>query len=342
MIRLRTNGRVDRMDAIPAQTPDSSRQSAKCSPGVDPGAAPDLYLVEVLGPGEAAGILEEILAAEGMAGAVEGGSEGKDAVRALLWFEKQDDARSAASRLRRRLEEFAEFAPIMRHCELRTGVTRGREWTEEWKRWFGPVEVSSRLVIKPSWASWEARPGQIVVELDPGMCFGTGRHPTTQGCLRLLDAVRLEFGAGVSFLDAGCGSGILSLAASRLGFAPVVAFDHDGDAVRVSRENALRAGVTVDAFVADVRRFAPARPFRVVAANILAPVLIEAAEALCRCLDWQSTSVLILSGLLTDEAERVEQPFLRSGIRRAAPPYVIENWATLAFSTGPIQLDLGA
>src|SRR5579863_10069748 len=127
------------------------------------------------------------------------------------------------------------------------------DWAESWKRHFKPIEVkvtakktsmkgSSEplsLLVKPSWSKQRAAKRQAVVVLDPGLSFGTGQHPTTSFCLHEIVAHR-QSGTAQSFLDIGTGSGILAIAAAKMGYTPVQAFDFDPECVRVSRENARK------------------------------------------------------------------------------------------------------
>ena len=117
-----------------------------------------------------------------------------------------------------------------------------RDWAESWRRHFKPLEVGSALLVKPSWSRRRPRAGQAVVVLDPGLSFGTGQHPTTAFCLRQVAACR-DPRRPQSFLDIGTGSGILAIAAAKLGYSPVEAFDNDPVAVRRARDNARRNGV---------------------------------------------------------------------------------------------------
>lgn len=115
------------------------------------------------------------------------------------------------------------------------------DWAESWKRFFKVEWVSKRIVVKPPWKRVAPRPGRVVVEIEPGMSFGTGQHATTRSCLRLLDELAGKNPG--SLLDVGCGSGILAIAGAKLGFDPVLAVDNDPMAVRIARENARRNGV---------------------------------------------------------------------------------------------------
>ncbi|HWD39642.1 MAG TPA: 50S ribosomal protein L11 methyltransferase [Fimbriimonas sp.] len=123
--------------------------------------------------------------------------------------------------------------------EVRTGPLEEVNWEEAWKQFFKPRRVGTCFMVVPSWESYETSPGDILLLLDPGQAFGTGDHPTTRMCLELLEELDLD---GIRVADVGCGSGILAIAAAKLG-ARVRAFDIDPIAVEVAKENAERNGV---------------------------------------------------------------------------------------------------
>jgi ribosomal protein L11 methyltransferase len=221
-------------------------------------------------------------------------------------------------RFRRRLQrELPHWlgAAAPRPSALRLQRLRRRDWSEHWKRFFRLQRVSSRLLICPSWRRYRPRAGEAVLALDPGMSFGTGRHGTTRACLEFLDALAADLGP-VPFLDAGCGSGILALAAAKLGYAPVYAFDHDPQAVACARENLSRNGAAeaVVPVVADLAGFRPPQAVRVVAANLLAPLLLAHAETLVACLDAARGGFLLLSGILREQYAEVRARFQALGL----------------------------
>lgn len=169
------------------------------------------------------------------------------------------------------------------------------DWDERWKQWHQPVTVGPLRVAPP----WDAEPGDIVI--DPGQAFGTGGHATTRLCLELL----LEVAPAGAFADWGCGSGVLAIAAARLGWSPVTAVDYDPLAVHATRANALVNGVEVEVGQVNLRtESGPAAP--TVCANLLKPLLIEVAAALT-----DPPEHLIVSGLLDHEADAVAAAFAR-------------------------------
>ncbi|MCL1887475.1 MAG: 50S ribosomal protein L11 methyltransferase [Kiritimatiellaeota bacterium] len=186
-------------------------------------------------------------------------------------------------------------------------------WRESWRRFFHVTRVSPRVVIRPVWEPYDARPGEVVVDMEPGMSFGTGSHGTTRACLQFLDALALE-NPSRSVLDMGCGSGILSIAAQKLGFAPVAGFDNDPDAVGIARENArLNNAPGIDFFTADLTR--ADRRADVVVANILAPVLVEHAARIAQSVARSPGAALVVSGILDEQYPAVLAAFQTLGFR---------------------------
>lgn len=147
-------------------------------------------------------------------------------------------------------------------------------WAESWKQFFKPRRVGQRWVIQPTWEEFEAQPDDRVIILDPGQAFGTGDHPTTRGCLELLEEIEVS---GRRVADIGCGSGILSVGAAMLGASVVDAVDVESQSVESSRENAARNGVEVNVF--EGRGFAPLAPgqYDIVLSNIISAALISIA-----------------------------------------------------------------
>jgi ribosomal protein L11 methyltransferase len=169
-------------------------------------------------------------------------------------------------------------------------VVEDEDWEQSWRRNFQPIRISQELTISPP---WKAEPGDIILE--PGMAFGTGEHPTTLYCLR---GVARWARPGHRCLDVGCGSGVLALAAARLGMV-ARGTDIDPEAVRVARENAAVNRLDVsfdDQDISQVRE-----RYELVVANLFAEVLIRLAPELTRV----SSGTLVLAGILADRADRV-------------------------------------
>jgi ribosomal protein L11 methyltransferase len=194
-----------------------------------------------------------------------------------------------------------------------SGTEVADDWAERWRCFHGPVLVGGRLWVRPPWSP----PSEVALDLcvDPGQAFGTGAHPTTRLSLELL----LELEPGGSFADLGCGSGVLAIAAAKLGFAPVRAVDNERAAVEATRENAAANGVVLDRVERwDLRREPPPAAGTVVA-NLTRPLLLEVARRMA-----EPPRELIVSGLLEEEADEVTAAFasLRLRDRRADAGWV--------------------
>ena len=226
----------------------------------------------------------------------------------------------------------------IRRCGLNTGAgiislhkINRRDWAESWKRHFKPIQISSALLIRPSWSKRRPRKGQAVVVLDPGLSFGTGQHPTTAFCLQRL-AARREQGKRQSVLDIGTGSGILAVAAAKLGCAPVHAFDSDPDAVRIARANARRNRVLdkIRFRRADLTRLAwrGALKHDVVCANLISSLLISQRRRIISLL--KSDGMLVLAGILKTEFPQVQRAYERAGFKLAVSK-TEKEWRSGAF-----------
>lgn len=191
-----------------------------------------------------------------------------------------------------------------------------QDWAESWKRHFRPIEIGSALLVKPSWSKRRMRAGQRVVVLDPGLSFGTGHHPTTAFCLEQVAAHR-RAKATQSFLDIGTGSGILAIAAAKLGYARVEAFDCDPESVRVARANAQKNRVTGRILVSrkDLKRLPSTvkRRYDVICANLTADLLTAESGRIVSRL--KPGGVLVLAGILAVEFPRTRRVYKRVGLR---------------------------
>jgi len=173
------------------------------------------------------------------------------------------------------------------------------DWHERWRAFHRPVTVGGRLHVRPPWSPPPAEPGVVDLVIDPGQAFGTGAHPTTQLCLALL----LELEPDGAFVDLGCGSGVLAIAAAKLGWAPVLGLDHEDESVRATLDNAGRNGAAaVEARRFDLLRDGPAPGAPTVAANLLRPLLEHLADT---GFAGGPPRALVAGGLLRAEAAPV-------------------------------------
>jgi len=209
--------------------------------------------------------------------------------------------------VRQRRAVLSALAPLA--ATVLTRWLREEDWAEAWKAFFPVLRVSRRLVICPAWRSYHARVGEAVIRLDPGMAFGTGQHATTLMCLRALEET-VQPGANV--LDLGTGSGILALAAARLGAANVLALDSDPVAVRAARENVRLNGLEAVVRVEEGTLDAALGPFDVIAVNISAAVIVDLAGAMAAAL--KPGGVLIAGGFSGERAAPVAAALTAGGL----------------------------
>ncbi|MFZ1863111.1 MAG: 50S ribosomal protein L11 methyltransferase [Polyangiales bacterium] len=173
-----------------------------------------------------------------------------------------------------------------------------QDWSIEWRRGFGPQRIGERLLLRPSWEQAESLPGDVVLTIDPENAFGSGDHETTRLVLAFLER---RIAGGEHVLDVGCGSGILSIAAVRLGAESAVAIDIDPDAVAVARRNAELNAVVHRVSVSSEPLIDVGGVYDVVLANIETRILIDMPDALCARV--APGGFLVLSGILVEERD---------------------------------------
>ena len=193
------------------------------------------------------------------------------------------------------------------------------DWADRWQDFHKPLLVGDRLWLRPSWEP--GREGAVDVVVDPGRAFGTGAHPTTRLCLELL----LELEAGGGLTDLGTGSGVLAIAAAKLGWEPVAGFDHEPAALEAATANAKANGVEISFGAANLREELPPLAPTVVA-NLTAPVLAQIADRLPA-----PPQRLICSGVLVGEAEGVSDAFRRAGLQETVRRADAE-WVAISFA----------
>lgn len=218
-----------------------------------------------------------------------------------------------------------------------TGSIPDEDWRYAYRKYFKTDVVSPRLAVVPEWemAGFTPAPGQRTLILDPGMAFGTGRHATTRACLEYVDALAVE-NADRSFLDVGCGSGILAIAAALEGFRDVAGFDIDPDAVQNANENAAKNGLSLrfvrgdlsnKSTLPDVRKTGD-RAFDVVVANVLGPILIQFAPQIAPLV--AADGRLVLSGILDELYPDVAAAYAALGFAECSSK-LIGEWRTGLF-----------
>ncbi len=189
-----------------------------------------------------------------------------------------------------------------------TQGVKEEDWAENWKQYYKPFRLGEHMVVKPTWEHWDASPSDLIIEIDPGMAFGTGTHETTAMCVQLIE----KYYRGGSLLDVGTGSGILAIAAARLGARGIVAVDIDPDAVRVAKENVAHNGLenAIEVRQGDLLQGLSQR-FDFAVANILAPVICMLAAPLKKHLTPGGR--FVCSGIIAEAEGDVNAALLAAG-----------------------------
>ena len=221
---------------------------------------------------------------------------------------------------------------ISRLCSLSSleeRVMEEGEWMELWKSHFSVLHMG-RIVVRPPWLEYAAKAGEVVIGMDPGMAFGTGHHPTTRACLELLEDLGHP---GMDVLDVGCGSGILSIAAAKLGARSVFALEIDSESLRVVKQNIRDNGTGQNIRVAEgslPHADVQADNFDIAVANISSKVVSEVSGELVRAV--RPGGKIIASGMLLDNKEAVEQALTSAG-GSLEKTVVDGDWVTIVAST---------
>jgi ribosomal protein L11 methyltransferase len=190
-----------------------------------------------------------------------------------------------------------------------TGTEVDDDWAERWREFHRPVLIADRVFVRPPWV--------MDLVIDPGQAFGTGAHPTTRLSLELLLDIRPKG----PLVDLGCGSGVLAIAAAKLGFSPITALDHDPASIEATGDNARANGVTLERVERYDLRTAPAPVAPVITANLMRPLLLRVAELMP-----EQPETLIVSGLLEGEEEGVTAAFAPLPERRRLR---LQGWSAL-------------
>jgi ribosomal protein L11 methyltransferase len=252
--------------------------------------------------------------------------EGAGRLRAYLPRDERLGGRLAE--LRRRLDGLGEHFPGPVGWRIELAEVAEADWATAWRAHWRPRRVGRRLVVVPAWHDYRPAPGDVVLRLDPGMAFGTGEHASTRLALAALERELAAAPPGeLTVGDLGTGSGILAVAAARLGAAAVWAVDVDPLAVRVAAENAARNGVAARVRVAAGGPEAIPEPVHLLVANLTADLHVELAGAEASRL--RPGGRLLASGVVAGEAERVRAALAAAGLRPTAER-AAEGWVLIA------------
>ena len=232
-----------------------------------------------------------------------------DTVKITAYYPEHVDIDAVEKEVAQRLSALSDFGVNAGDIHYDTQELAEQDWAENWKKYYEPTRISHDLTIVPSWTDYEAKTGEKIIRLDPGMAFGTGTHPTTKMSLFALEQV---LRGGETVLDVGTGSGVLSIASSLLGAKSIYAYDLDEVAVRVAQENIdLNAGTeNIHVATGNLLQGVDIQADFIVA-NILADILINMTEDAYRLV--KDEGYLIMSGIISEKWEMVRESAEKAG-----------------------------
>lgn len=233
-------------------------------------------------------------------------------------------------RIKSAINDLPKFGLDSGSGEITVKYAEDEDWAEAWKQSFRTIRIGKRLVVKPTWEELAPEPGDVVLELDPGMAFGTGHHASTKLCLELLEKYMKR---RMVVVDFGTGSGILAIAAAKLRASLVIAFDMDEAAVQVARKNVVQNGLeeSIEVHMARGPGFINLQA-DLVTANLIAEIIMAHNEDFARLL--RTGGILIASGVVKDRSLEVEQSLRNVGFDIVETPTEDEWVAIVARKAG--------
>ena len=283
-------------------------------------------VVELLVPKEFGEGVSNFLIEQGATG-IEELDEDLKWERLRTYFPQNGKEKRVLHALHRYVKSLRKITPETLHTQIKTASLTEQDWGENWKRFFKPIPVTPKIVVKPTWLKAQLKRGQIPVNIDPGMAFGTGTHATTILSIQALEE-RLKR-KRLSILDVGTGSGILSIIAAKLRAKEVWGIDIDGAAVEIARENVKMNRVSD---IVNIRKGSIGhlqKKFDMIVANIDLKSLRRMRWPLLKHL--KTRGFLILSGILEEEKDRIHQHYMKTGILQLIKLVQREGWICMTF-----------
>jgi len=265
------------------------------------------YLTEM----GAQGVFEEFLQT-GVSDVPEQEPQDERVLNAYFPSRTEDEKRN--SELQSYINNLAELFPNLKKPTFTTEVIIDPQWSEVWKRFFKPLRISKNIIVKPSWERYSATGRETVIEIDPGMAFGTGQHPSTSMCLEAMEEILLKDRTFQKWrvLDVGTGTGILGISAAKLGALSVMCVDIDDQAVEIAHKNVAvnHVGDRVVIVNSDVSKIKGT--FELIVANLTAETLIKIKSHLVKMME--KGGYLVISGIIEKNRQDVEKAFTRDDL----------------------------
>lgn len=234
---------------------------------------------------------------------------GQDGVLIKTYISEERNVVEVVENIKHRVLSLRDFGIDIGEGSVSLGQVNESDWANEWKKYYKPTKIGQRIVVKPTWEDYKRENGELIIELDPGMAFGTGTHETTSMCIRELEKYVNE---DSKVFDIGCGSGILAIAAAKLGAKEVLAVDLDEVAVKVSKENVEENNVSDSVEVRHGNLMDVVKDRAdVVVANIIADIIKILAKDVHNFM--KKDAVFISSGIILDKVEEVKESLIENG-----------------------------
>jgi len=242
------------------------------------------------------------------------------------WLSEDCNIKALEEDIKNSLMELKEHFDTGKN-EIQIRLRDDSEWKDNWKQYFKPFKFTDKIVIKPSWEEYQKSPDEILIELDPGMAFGTGTHETTKMCA-LLGEKYIEPDDKV--LDLGCGTAILAISAIKLGARSALAVDIDAQAVKTARENVLKNNVEdrITVKQGELKDLKPER-YDLIYINIIADIILELVEDVKKFAD--SGTRVLLSGIINTRRDEVFEAYTQAGFK-LLEEMEQGDWVAMAFN----------
>ncbi|HRS97071.1 MAG TPA: 50S ribosomal protein L11 methyltransferase [Smithella sp.] len=234
-------------------------------------------------------------------------TEDQEILKAYFPYDQRAEKRFAS--LQKYIESLAEIFPDFKKPTVTTEIICDPDWGEQWKKYFKPVRVSNNIIVKPTWERYTPAGRDIVIDIDPGMAFGTGQHPSTRMCIEAVEDVIIQDRSVKEWkvLDVGCGTGILGITAAKMGAQDVVCLDVDKKATEIAAENTTINNVEKSVRVMHKNATAFDKPRNLIIANLTANLLLTLREHLTALL--LPKGYLIISGIIDQDAPNIKEEF---------------------------------
>jgi ribosomal protein L11 methyltransferase len=257
----------------------------------------------------------------------------KDRRLVCSYLKKDDHYHHKIHSLDRYLKSLTELHSLKFPPQMTLTVTHEDDWNKKWQKYFTTARVGKHIIVKPSWELFLPEEGDVIIEMDPGMAFGTGTHATTRMCLEAIEnLIHNNSKSFHSMLDVGIGSGILSIAAAKLGAEKIVGIDIDPIALRYAKQNIEKNHVADKIEVQEVLLNRLEGKFDLVVANILSDVILKLRKDLYKHLE--ENGILILSGIMDENESKIERKFVSKKLS-LADRYHDTGWICLVLQKQP-------